>query len=270
MTEQEYHAAEGIRRSDLWRMNDSPEKFRWFMDHPVPEDEKSPALIFGSACHKWMLEEAEFFLEYVVAPNVDRRTKAGKEQWEAFCQASEGKTVITTDMMTQITGMKNALLRHDLAVTMLLGQHEVPFFWKDPDTGERCKCKLDCLRTEDGKYVVVDYKTTTAAQTERFNSEMIRYGYHVQAAMYTEGVQTALGLDYRPRFVFVAQEKTEPFAVNVIEVSDDVMRYGDAVYHELMRKYHECSEMDLWPGYCEDVANETTLPGWVGMEDDTL
>ena len=46
MTEQEYNQAEGIRRSDLWKMEDSPEKFRYFSEHPA---EQTPAMAFGSA-----------------------------------------------------------------------------------------------------------------------------------------------------------------------------------------------------------------------------
>lgn len=263
MTEQEYNAAEGIRRSDLWVMSDSPEKFKWHMDHPADEGEKSPALSFGSACHKMILEPNEWGLEYAAAPNVDRRTKAGKEEWARFCEENEGRTAVSRDDYDTMIGMLESLNRHPLASEMVSGQHEVPFFWTDPETGEKCKCKVDCIRRDDGKYVVVDYKTTGNAQTQRFNTEIFRYGYHVQAAMYTEGVQCALGLEERPGFVFVAQEKTAPFAVNVIEVSEDVMRYGDSVYHELLRKYHECRMMDVWGGYCEDVANEAVLPGWV-------
>ena len=44
MNELEYNQAEGIRRSDLWKMEDSPEKFKYFLEHPV---EQTPAMAFG-------------------------------------------------------------------------------------------------------------------------------------------------------------------------------------------------------------------------------
>lgn len=268
MTEQEYNAADGIRRSDLWLIKDSPEKFKYHMDHPEDDDEKSPAFLFGSACHKMVLEPESFEDEYAVAPNVDRRTKAGKEEWLQFCDQNEGKIVLGADDFKTIAEMSKAVTVHPLAGRMISGQHEVPFFWIDPDTGEKCKCKADVVKITDRKYVLVDYKTTTDASTETFNKHILRFGYHVQAAMYAEGVQVALGLDYRPRFLFVAQEKKAPYAVNVIDVGEDVMNYGSTVYHELLRKYHECKEMDLWPGYVEDVPNDSWLPGWVESEFD--
>ena len=266
MTEQEYNAAEGIRRSDLWKMEDSAEKFRWFLDHPI---EQTPAMAFGSACHKMILEPDTFGDEYAVAPNVDRRTKAGKAEWDAFIEANPGKTIITEDNRDVMAEMEAALDQNPLAYRIFRdkGQSEVPIFWIDPETEEKCKAKLDRLvLDDDGKYVIVDYKTAKSAETQRFNNEVFRLGYHFQAGFYTEGLMNALELDYRPRFIFVAQEKDAPYAVNVIEVSEDVMKIGVAKFHELLEKYHECKAVDLWPGYVDDLPNETTLPGWYSLD----
>lgn len=269
MNEREYNEAEGIRRSDLWLMNDSPEKFRWHMDHPE-EEEKSPAMVFGSAAHKLILEgKEEFEKEYAVAPTVDRRTKEGKAVWEQFSTENTGKVVVSKADYDTMAGMNLWIDATPLANELLCAddvQHEVPFFWTDPETGEKCKCKADAVKTEDGRYVMIDYKTASDARTDVFNGHIFKLGYHVQAAMYTEGMQIALGLDYRPRFLFVVQEKKEPYSVNVIEVGEDVMNYGDAEYHRLLQKYHECSEADIWEGYIQDgMANEAYLPGWLSI-----
>lgn len=265
MTEMEYNQAEGIRRSDLWRMNDSPEKFRYFLENPI---EQTPAMAFGSACHKFILETEDFLNEYAIAPVVDKRTKDGKAAWEAFLTKSEGKTIVSNDDMCICADMMDALRACPLANELLFGEHqaEVPIFWTDPETGEKCKAKLDIVRQEDGQYVIVDYKTTARADTEHFNRSIFDFGYHFQAGFYTEGLMHSLKLDYRPRFIFVAQEKKAPYAVNVIEVSEDVMKVGVAKFHELLEKYHECKMVDIWSGYVDDVPNETTLPGWWSLE----
>ena len=45
MTEREYRSAEGVSRSQLWRLHEgSPEKFKYEEEHP---EEPTPALIFG-------------------------------------------------------------------------------------------------------------------------------------------------------------------------------------------------------------------------------
>lgn len=270
MNEMEYNQAEGIRRSDLWRMEESAEKFMYFLTHPV---EQTPAMAFGSACHKMILEPAAFGDEYCIAPNIDRRTNAGKAEWKAFLEDNEGKTVVSQADVDDMMAMEAAMEACPLAANLLRGkgQSEVPIFWTDPETGEKCKAKLDMLtKDEDGKYVIIDYKTAKSAETQRFNHEVFNLGYHFQAGFYTEGLMNALGLDYRPRFVFIAQEKKPPYSVNVIEVTDDVMKIGVAKFHELLQKYADCKSVDMWPGYVDDVPNETQLPGWYMSEEEDV
>ena len=258
MNEREYNEAEGIRRSDLWKMEDSPEKFKYFLDHPV---EQTPAMAFGSACHKFILENEDFPGEYVLAPNVDKRTKAGKEEWEAFMASIGDKTPISKEDNKVMVDMYAVLEHCHLAKKLILGkgETEVPFFWTDPETGEKCKVKVDRLVKYNRRWYVVDYKTTACAETFRFNSDIWKMGYYMQAGMYCEGVKIAKKLRKMPGFLFVAQEKKAPYSVNVIEVSEEVMNAG-------VSKYHDCKALDKWPGYCDDVPNDAYIPGWAERE----
>ena len=137
-------------------------------------------------------------------------------------------------------------------------------------TGEKCKVKVDRLVKFNRRWYVVDYKTTLCAETFRFNSDIFKLGYHLQAAMYTEGVMVSKKLKKRPGFLFVAQEKKAPYSVNVIEVSEEVMGAGIAKFRQLMDKYHECRVLDKYPGYVGDIPNDAFLPTWMqtAMEDE--
>ena len=265
MTENEYNLAEGIRRSDLWKMEDSPEKFKYFLEHPV---EQTPAMAFGSACHKMILEPETFGDEYAIAPNVDRRTKEGKELWAKFTEQNAGKTILTADDSLAMAEMEAALEACPLAKRLIRGkgESEVPFFWTDKETGEKCKIKVDRLVRFNRRWYIADYKTAQCADTFRFNSEIFRLGYHFQAGFYTEGVMVSKKLRKRPGFLFVAQEKKAPYSVNVIEVSEEVMGAGIAKFRQLMDRYHECRVLDKWPGYVGDVPNDAFLPTWMERE----
>ena len=268
MTEMEYNQAEGIRRSDLWKMEDSPEKFKYFLEHPI---EQTQAMAFGSACHKYILEgKSEFNKEYVVAPIVDRRTKAGKEIGEQLIATNPDKTVVSVDDYSKMVDMLIALEQCDLARSILhaKGQTEAPFFWTDKVTGEKCKIKCDKVVTIKRKKYVIDYKTTKSADTNRFNSEIFKLGYYMQAGMYAEGVMKAKKLKKLPGFIFVAQEKDPPYAVNVIEVTPDVMAAGINKFHDLLQQYHECKAVDMWPGYVGETPNVTSIPGWIAMQEE--
>ena len=265
MNEKDFNSAEGIRRSDLWRMEDSPEKFKYFLDHPV---EQTPAMAFGSACHKYVLELDDFDSEYVTAPNINRRTNAGKEEWERFCELNAGETVISPDDMQVMAEMREALRRCPLAKKLLFGKGEVevPLFWTDKETGEKCKAKLDRLVKYNRRPYIVDYKTCQNAETFKFNSEIWRLGYYFQAGMYAEGYKAANRKKKLPGFLFVAQEKKPPYSMNVIEVSEDVMTAGVVKFHELLKKMHECREADLWAGYVNDIPNDAFVPTWMQQE----
>lgn len=269
MTEQEYNQHEGIRRSDLWKVRESPEKYLWAIGHP---EEPTPALVFGSMVHKLLLQPKEFADEYAVAPEADRRTKEGKEAYQAFITENSGKTIVSAGDMLSAMGMVSAVERHPIANKLLHGEAEKPIFWTDEDTGELIKCRLDMLTELDGKPVVVDYKTAISAQTDQFNHAIFKHGYALQAYMYTEAVMHELHLTERPDFIFIVQEKKPPYSVNVIKVSDEVMLNGMDTFRELIGVLHQCLETGYFYGYTGpfDEVNDTYLPGWMtmGEEDD--
>ena len=264
VTEQEYNKHEGIRRSDLWKVKESPEKYLWAVWHP---EQPTPSLIFGAMVHKLLLQPDTFVDEYAIMPEIDRRTSLGKEEWERFYERSKGKTGVKLADYNIANDMVSAVTRHPIAKKLLSGQVEQPFFWTDEDTGEKLKCRLDILTELDGKPVVVDYKTANSAETNRFNNDIWRYGYALQAYMYTEAVMKHYKLDERPRFVFIVQEKKAPYAVNCIEATEDVMTAGMDTFRELIGILHQCLETGYWYGFNGpyDDLNEAYLPGWMTM-----
>lgn len=267
MTEREYRAQPGISRTELWKLKDSPEKFRWFQEHPEPP---TPAQIFGAAVHKLLLEPDTFGAEFAVAPEFDRRTKSGRDAYSAFLAGSDGKSVITLADYQKAQEMVTAALRVPSVKKLLDGEREKPLYWTDELTGERCKCRVDCLSYPDGKPTIVDYKTAVSAETHSFNRSIFRYGYHFQSGMYSDGVMSVLGLTERPDFVFIAQEKAAPYAVNIVNVPLDVMLVGEDKFRELIGTYHECRTTGYWYGYTGpfDVRNEAYLLEWVKSDAD--
>lgn len=267
MTEREYNDLDAVRRTDLWRIMDSPEKYLYGIQN---REEPTPALLFGAAAHKMVLEPDTFFAEYAVSPTVDRRTKAGREQYEAFCAESSGKTIISEGDLTTIRAMAEKLRNTPLTKALLQGEHESVFMWTDQDTNLMCKTRLDCLTKYEGRLTVVDYKTAASAKSEAFNQSMFKNGYHMQAFMYTEAVMQAQKLSERPDFVFIVQEKKPPYAVNVIQVTDDVMMAGQDAFRECIGTLKECLDTGYFWGYNGryNEPNDTFLPGWMNMGED--
>ena len=274
MTEKEYRSHPAISRSDLWKLRTTPEKARYAWDNPAPP---TPALLFGQVVHKMLLEWEKFADDFVVSPNADRRTKAGREAYDAVAALAGERKIIPPDMYELALNMAEAARKEPFVRVLIMGEHETPFFWTDEQTGEECKCRTDCLTKVGDQLIIVDYKSSADASPDAFRRDAIRYGYDFQSAMYTDGVLhnlantdvlTALNAGEAPKFVFIVQEKEPPYAVNIFEADPAFVRHGYDVFRELLGTYHYCKENDHWYGYLgrTDDVNTLRLPKW--MEED--
>ena len=242
-----YDNIPAVRRSDLWELRKSPAHYIYAVTH---EKAPSPALAFGTAAHKYILEPDTFFDEYVLLPRLDRRTKEGKAKWEEI--SASGKTILSEDDFNTIVEMWKAICENPTAKALLTtGIHETAVQWNDWKTGEPCKCRPDVLTQYNGDDYIVDYKTTTSCEPGHFERSCRAYGYKLQAGMYTEGVLNSTFA--KCKFAFVAQEKTPPYAVRVYFCDEGFVDEGLQVYRELVDLYHKCKESGEWPGYEDGV-----------------
>lgn len=240
---QQYDDIPAVRRSDLWEIRKSPAHYLYKVTHP---EEPTATLLFGTAAHKYILEPESFWDEYIEVPKIDRRTKAGKEEWQRILDS--GKTPISSEDLAVIRDMNAQIEAHPLASSLLkTGQHEIPIEWTDAKTGEPCKCRPDVITTIDGENWIADYKTTTSCMDGAFEKACRAYGYKLQAAMYAEGVFCST-FDLC-KFAFVAQEKMPPYAVRVYKCDMGFILEGQEMFHELIGILHECKETGEWPGY---------------------
>lgn len=242
-----YDNIPAVRRSDLWELRKSPAHYLYAVTH---EKAPTPALTFGTAAHKYMLETDEFFDDYILLPKLDRRTKEGKAKWEEI--NASGKTPISEDDFNTIVEMWKAICANPTARELIAGGiHETPIGWADPQTGEPCKCRPDVITSYKGDDYIVDYKTTTSCEPGHFERSCRAYGYKLQAGMYAEGVLNARFV--KCKFAFVAQEKTPPYAVRVYFCDDGFVEEGEEMFHDLIGLYHKCKELGEWPGYENEV-----------------
>ena len=250
MNDKEYSALPGIRRSDLAYMGKTPLHFRWHIDHP--DEEPSPALIFGQAAHAFILQNEEFFDEFAFMPEgIDRRTKAGRESYQKFMEENSGKSILNWETQDILIGMSQALHANETIRKILTGDHrtEVPYYWQDSATGELCKVKADIITEIDGYPYVIDYKTTQDCSDSAFYRSCRQYGYDLQAGMYIEGINFCTMQDHK--FAFIAQEKSAPYACRLCICDDGFVEHGKRKFHDLLGKYHACKEADRWEGYEE-------------------
>lgn len=233
-----------------------PARYEYDRLHPKPK----AAFDYGTAAHKLVLGTGP---EIVIVDAADWRTNKAKQ---ARDEAHErGAVPLLISAFGQVEQMAAALRRHPLASALLdpaYGQPEQSLFWEDSQAGIWRRARLDWLRhpVAGRRLLIPDYKTADSAAPENFRRAAANFGYHLQNANYVDGAR-ALGLDDEPVFLFIVQEKTPPFLVNVIGLEDPAIEAGRERMRMACEIWRDCTEAGRWPGYPEDITY-VSLPPW--------
>ena len=257
LTLAQYRACKGMNWSALKHYGHSPAHYRAYTLAPPKQTED---MLTGSALHALVLEGEEVFAErYAVAPaGIDRRKKEGKEAWAAFLEEHGDKEHLSAEQDGAIRAMAAAIAAHPAAARLLARcrEREKSIFWEDPATGILCKGRLDGYDPAAG--LVLDLKTARDASPRGFGKAAADLAYHGQAAFYLNGL-AAGGAD--ARFVFVAVEKTPPFAVALYHIDGDELAAGRQLAARYLDLHAQCVATNDWPGYAPDVQS-LALPKW--------
>lgn len=227
-----------------------PALFKHWVDNG---QESTRAFDLGHGAHRLVLGAGP---ELVVIDAADYRTKAARAERDEAHAA--GAVPILVDEHEQLLEMTEALRAHPVALDLFAagtGHPEQTLVWHDKDTEVWCRALLDWLPVlQSGRRLILpDYKTAAHADTLSFEKAMADHSYHQQAAWYLDAAR-ALGLAGPDAgFVFVVQEKTRPYLVNVIEPDVMALRWG-AIQNECAReRYRWCTDAGRWPGYSDGV-----------------
>jgi len=256
MTDRDYHAMPHLSSTSIRRLLRSPAHYK----AGLVATEDTEAMRLGRAIHTGLLEPDSFMERFAISPKCDKRTKAGKEQFAAFTEASEGKTVISEDDSHLIQEMTYALEAHPLASRAFTGgSAELTALWDDQ--GQPCKARFDYLKKLRG--VAFDLKSTCDASPDGFSKSIATFGYHIQAAWYAMGFKAVTGEDLAD-FVFVAIEKTAPYAVGAYILDNEALKIGKHKCLKALEILEICTEDNHWLGYGDNLQS-ITLPRWAMM-----
>jgi exodeoxyribonuclease VIII len=241
----EYRAFPAFNQSAAKHILTSPAHYQAYINTP---QEETKALRFGTFVHAAVLEPHTLNDLYATAPEVDRRTKEGKETWAAFATANVGKTILDAEESAighlVASSARFALKRLGVEFDATEVMYHVDY------NGVPLKAAIDGVA---GDYLW-DIKTTGAGEaTPAGMLKSIRsYRYNLQAYWYRLVYELATGR--RPlgfRFLFV--EKEPPFACSVCEVGPELMSWAIADFEKAVALYKACTESGVWPSYPEEI-----------------
>ena len=248
MTNEQYHGDRtAVSSSGLKKILPDNATPAHYQEYLTGERTETTALRVGTAIHTAILEPDVFKAEYLVAPQVDRRTTEGKAKWKEFLEFSVGKSIVTAAELAMIQGMARQVSQHKMANTLLaMGKAEQSIFWTDSETGIRCKIRPDSL----SGYAILDVKSTASAHRNNFPRSCVNYDYDLSAAMYQEGFFQLSG--EKIDFVFLACEKEAPHLCALYKASEEMMASGYAKFRRALRTLAECTASGKWGGYQQD------------------
>ncbi|ELI1566552.1 PD-(D/E)XK nuclease-like domain-containing protein [Salmonella enterica] len=246
ITNEAYHAGPGVSKSQLDDIAICPAFYQWRKAAPV-DTEKTKALDMGTALHCRLLEPDEFKNRFIIVPEFNRRTTAGKEEEKAFLEncANSGKTVMTAEDGRKLELMYGSVMAHPGCRALLEaeGKTESSIYWTDTETGELCRIRPDKFLTNSP--LILDVKKVT--DMSRFARHVEEFRYHVQAAMYCEGWKAYSG--ETPRFAFLAVSESidcGKYPVHLYILEDEHHDIGYSLFRRDLNTYHECKSSNKW------------------------
>ena len=230
---EEYAQIPAFRSHDLTAVIKCP--YRWKHQKEMTQ---TPALLEGRVQHTVFLEHHNFDKEFVIQPNIDRRTKVGKEDYANFMTSVGERTAISRDLYA-VCMERRAVVQeyvpakdHKTELTLVFELHRHPF-----------KCRLDWY---DGERVW-DLKPCRDASPRGFRNAINSFNYHMQAALYLDGCK-ASGLR-ADGFNFLAQEKAHPYPYGVYTLSDEALEYARARNEQALDLLLKCKDKDDFRPY---------------------
>jgi len=255
----DYHADPAISASQLKEISRSPYHY-WsrYLDPSRTPAIATSAMKLGSLTHCAVLEPDELSKRYGITP--DRRSNAGKAL--AAEMEATGIEAVTAQEMEQALAMAASVRGNSTAALLLSnGAAEQSFWWDDVSTGLKCKCRPDWLSADCA--TIVDLKTCVDASPASFAKAVANFGYQIQAAHYLAGTLAT-------RFIFVAVEKSFPYAIGVYELNTEGLIHGSIARHNALQRIQDCRAINEWPGYTDGGIETIQLPGWALKDNSTI
>lgn len=223
----------------------SPNHFIKYKTEPFD----SAILAFGRAAHGWILEREKFDEKFAVSPQVDRRTKVGKDTWTQFTESIGDRQAITRQEFDTILHIGARVDACQEATDLILNGYAEE--WSEKEIhGTLFGGYADVVHVD--KMYAVDLKTCRDASPETFSRDAHNLDYHLQAAIYRHLFDVE-------RFYWIAVEKDSPYSVAVYQQSDRAAEWAENRLRELIQKWQD------WDGSPQTYFNgiqTLDLPRW--------
>lgn len=249
-----YHAHDSISNGGLKLISRSPAHFKY-----GAKPEATRAMVIGSALHMAILEPELYRQNYIRLYDAENRVCS--EYKEAKKEFGEDRVLVKNECI-KIERIAASLFKSFCSELSDAGDTELSGFSTDPETGVICRHRFDKLMKNN---VGLDIKTTVDARPEAFSKSIQSYGYHMQAAFYSDQFEWITG-EKLNGFLFLVVETSAPYACKMYRLGNESIEIGRAIYRKCLNKYAECRNANEWPAYDNIEIDEIGIPAWAVNE----
>ena len=228
----EYNALDAVRSHDLTSFSRDP--FTW--KYEEKPDSEASFFVEGRVQHCLFLEPHVFNDEFAIAPQVDKRTKVGKAEYEDFLSTVGDRTVISQELYDTCLERTNVL---DAFKPQEKDKTELTVIFDY--FGHLCKARFDLLADN----VIIDLKTCRDASPKGFRNAVRNFGYHQQCAFYLDAARS-VGMTDVDRFQFLAIQKTHPYPYVVYELEPSAIEYGRSLNEQALDNMNVAKDTNVY------------------------
>ena len=264
----DYHSINALSNSSLSVLKRSPTEFykRFVTEDPKERMivEESDAMLLGSAVHMLSLEPEMFDAQYVVLDGpinksldppkpYGRKTKAF-ERWmldqlgASNANGIGSRKILIREEFAESLAIAKAFQSHPTIAAIMSSRAEKLFESEyameyETDGGKvDLKCKIDFVCPAER--LIIDLKTTSDPSPYAWSWSAEDFGYHRQAAIYSDAMQAKYGEPFR--FLFGVVRSKEPHEAAAYELDAESIQRGRVEYEALIEEYVDRKSTNDW------------------------
>ena len=257
-----YHEIKALSNSSLSLLKRSPTEFyKRFITREM-KGQETDAMLLGSAVHMLALEPERFDAEYVVLDGPINQSKKppgpyGRDtnafrDWLALEMRQQTRKVLIREEFADSLAIAKAFQSHPVIAAIMASRAEKLFESEHSMEYESLtmgrgalvdlKCKIDFVCPSER--LIIDLKTTSDPSPHAWSWSAEDFGYHRQAAIYSDAMESKYHEPFR--FLFGVVRSKEPYEAAVYEIDAESIHRGRSEYEALIEEYIDRKAKNDW------------------------
>ena len=256
----DYHSIRALSNSSLSVLKRSPTEFykRFVTEDPKERMtvEESDAMLLGSAVHMLALEPDEFDDKYRIETgpiNASTGRPYGRESkkfeaWLDRAMYEDARIILLQEEFAESLAIARAFQAHPTIVAIMalkaekLFESEYAMEYEANNGKVDLKCKIDFVCPSER--LIIDLKTTSDPSPYAWSWSAEDFGYHRQAAIYSDAMEAKYGEPFR--FLFGVVRSKQPHEAAVYELDAESINRGRSEYEALIEEYIDRKAKNDW------------------------